>query len=144
MSGPTRIGLVACVKGKLDHPAPARDLYASPLFTGRRRHVEGSCATWFVLSALHGLVDPEQTLEPYDKTLRTASNAERRAWSERVMVQLRERLGDLEGRVFEIHAGASYRDHGLVTALEAAGARVENPTEGLGIGRQLAFYARSS
>lgn len=134
---------MACVKGKLYHPAQARDLYDSPLFRGRRRHVERSCGSWFVLSALHGLVDPEETLAPYDRTLRTASNAERRAWAERVMVQLSESLGDLEGRVFEIHAGASYRDHGLVAALEAAGAKVENPTEGLGIGRQLAFYAQS-
>ncbi|HWO69164.1 MAG TPA: hypothetical protein VNP94_00195, partial [Actinomycetota bacterium] len=45
-----RIGLVGCVKSKRARPAPARDLYTSPLFRGARRFVERSCDRWFVLS----------------------------------------------------------------------------------------------
>ena len=55
-----RVGLVGCVKKKGSSPAPAGDLYISPLFIGRRRFVEASCDRWFILSALHGLLDPDQ------------------------------------------------------------------------------------
>jgi hypothetical protein len=61
-----------------------------------------------------------------------------------VLLDLRAQLGELRGLTFEIHAGSSYRDHGLDSGLRRRGARVENPTAGLGIGRQLAFYAHGS
>ena len=47
--------LVGCVKSKLDHPAPARDLYTSALFRKARAHAEATGGPWFVLSAEHGL-----------------------------------------------------------------------------------------
>ena len=61
-----RIGLVGCVKKKGPVAAPAEELYVSPLFVGRRRFVESTCDRWFILSALHGLVDPHEVIEPYD------------------------------------------------------------------------------
>lgn len=141
MSSPPRIGLVGCVKQKQSFPSPARDLYMSTLFVGRRRWVEASCGSWYVLSALHGLIDPDAIVEPYDVTLNGASRATKRGWAQRVLGQLGEALGPLEGPVFEIHAGAEYRDFGLVDGLEAAGAAVVIPALGLRQGEQLAFYA---
>jgi uncharacterized HhH-GPD family protein len=108
------------------------------------RAVQSSCDTWFVLSAKHGLLDPDEVIEPYDVALKDLSPAAQRAWSADVLVTLRDRLGDLCGRVFEIHAGSAYRDNGLVSGLKSAGATVEIPTEGLTIGQQLAFYARDA
>lgn len=61
-----KVGLVGCVKSKRGTAAPARDLYTSALFRGRRRYVELTCDRWFILSARHGLVEPEEILEPYD------------------------------------------------------------------------------
>lgn len=136
-----RIGLVGCVKTKLDHAAPAKDLYTSRLFRGRRAFVERSCARWFILSAKHGLVDPDAVLEPYDVTLDSATAAERRAWSDRVLVEIRERLGSLDGLTFEAHAGSNYLDFGVVEGMRASGARVMRPTEGLGLFEQQAFYS---
>jgi hypothetical protein len=52
-----RIGLVGCVKGKRSRPAPARELYTSALFLGRRAFVEATCERWFILSAKHGWDD---------------------------------------------------------------------------------------
>jgi hypothetical protein len=102
-----RIGLVGCVKSKRASSALARDLYTSPLFLGRRRWVEATCDRWFVLSALHGLVEPDWELAPYDMTLKDASDAERHAWSERVLREVKEAVGDLRDVEFEIHAGRS-------------------------------------
>jgi hypothetical protein len=136
-----RIGLVGCVKSKLPHAAPARDLYTSALFRGARCAVERSCERWFILSALHVLVVPDQVLEPYEQTLTTASPGQRRAWAERVLGQVRATLGtDLSGHALEAHAGQAYLAFGLVEGLEARGATVEQPLEGLGLGNRLAAY----
>jgi hypothetical protein len=121
--------------------APAADLYTSPLFLGRRRFVERSCDRWFILSALHGLLRPDEVIEPYDVSLVSARAPERRAWARQVLKALDAELGDLAGTTFEVHAGAAYRDFGLVEGLRRRSAEVVVPAEGLSQGRQLAFYA---
>ena len=136
-----RVGLVGCVKKKLDHSARAAELYVSPLFRGRRAYVERTCGRWFILSALHGLVMPDASLEPYDVALSDASQSERRVWARKVLGQLDAELEVCAGLVFEIHAGANYADFGLVQGLQERGAAVERPATGLSMGRQLAFYA---
>jgi hypothetical protein len=136
-----RIGLVGCVKTKLDQAAPARDLYISPLFRGRRAYVERTCSRWFILSAKHGLVEPDTVLEPYDVTLDSASPRERRAWSANVLEALRRLVGELDELTFEAHAGSSYLDFGLADGLVVAGAKVVRPAQGLGLFEQQAFYA---
>ena len=137
-----RVGLVGCVKRKLEAPAPAADLYISPLFKGRRCFVEQSCDRWFVLSALHGLVTPEERIAPYDQTLKDASRAERADWSRRVLAQLEAELGSFSGHVFEVHAGSAYIDHGLAEGIEQRGGILALPVLGLRFGEQLAFYKK--
>jgi hypothetical protein len=137
-----RVGLVGCVKQKGTAAAPARDLYTSTLFVGRRAYVERSCDCWFVLSAEHGLVRPETMVDPYDVTLSTARRQVRRDWSGRVLEQIDRALGDVQGAEFEIHAGAAYRDFGLVDGLQRRGANLAVPAEGLRQGEQLAFYRK--
>jgi hypothetical protein len=134
------IGLVGCVKTKLPHSAPARDLYVSPLFAGRRAAVEGRAARWFVLSSEYGLVEPDQVIEPYDLLLSSLPIHLRRKWSRNVIEALRRELGDLKRFDFEIHAGEAYFGYGLVAGLQAAGAGVSIPTSGLSQGRQLHYY----
>lgn len=136
-----RIGLVGCVKTKLDRPAAAKDLYGSPLFRGRRTYVEQSCDRWFILSAKLGVVDPDDVIEPYEQTLKTASEGERRRWSQMVLTSLDVLLGDCTAVVFEMHAGADYVDHGLAAGLLERGAELEYPVKGLRMGEQLAWYA---
>ena len=135
---------MGCVKSKRIHPAPAKDLYTSTLFAGRRHHVEQTCNKWFVLSALYGLVEPDQVIAPYDVALADQGEAARAAWAANVVVEIERRLGDVSGTVFEVHAGAAYREHGLVDGLRALGASVEVPADGLNFGEQLAFYASGS
>lgn len=139
-----KIGLVGCVKTKRATGAPARDLYTSTLFTGRRRYVEESSDRWFVLSALHGLVRDDEWLEPYDETLNDQSAESKRRWAEKVLADL-DALGlDFRATTFEIHAGNEYRSFGLVDGLRTRGAAVEVPAAHLGQGEQLAFYGGRS
>jgi len=137
-----RVGLVGCVKDKAEVERPARDLYLSPLFQGRRRYVEQSCSEWWILSALHGLVAPDELLEPYDVTLNDASFPERRWWSEQVLSQIITRIQPVPGDSFEFHAGINYRAFGLEDGLRRLGCEVECPTEGLRMGEQLSYYSR--
>ena len=138
---PNRVGLVGCVKTKLPGPAKARDLYVSTMFEGRRRFVERSCARWFVLSAKHGLLDPDEIIEPYDVSLARAPVSERRSWAARTLAELDAVMGPVEDVTFEIHAGAQYRDFGLVQGLRSRGAQVVVPAQRLSQGKQLQFYA---
>src|SRR5689334_8670786 len=76
--------LVACAKTKAASPSPAKDLYRSPWFRKARRYVEATGALWFILSAEHGLLDPQTVISPYDKTLVTLRRPERTKWAQRV------------------------------------------------------------
>lgn len=137
-----RIGLVGCVKTKRPGPSPAEDLYDSVLFRGRRRFVEATCDRWFILSAKHGLVVPNEVLAPYEETLNDKPSSAKRQWAAAVLDQLVE-VAHIPGTVFEVHAGADYRNFGLVDELRRRGASVEIPAAHLGQGEQLAFYAAS-
>lgn len=131
--------LIGCVSAKRDAPAPARDLYVSPLFVRRREYAEASGGRWLVFSALYGIVEPDAAIAPYDVSLKNAGFEERRRIGELVATQLEARLGRLAGRTFEIHAGKAYVD-ALGPALTRRGARLTNPLEGLRIGEQLHWY----
>jgi hypothetical protein len=127
-------------EGEQGRTARAADLYTAALFRGRRRYVEATCDRWFILSALHGLLAPDDLVEPYDVTLNAMGVAARRAWSASTLHQIDTRLGPLGGCTVEIHAGARYRDDGLVAGLLQRGTVVVTPAEGLTQGQQLAFY----
>ena len=118
-----RVVLVGCVKQKAGALA-AEDLYTWPLFRSRRAYVRTSCDRWLILSTKHGLVHPSEIIAPYDETLTTASTTARWTRSARVLSALAAELGDLEGITFQIHAGAAYRDLGLVDGLVGVAARM--------------------
>lgn len=132
---PPPVFLVSCVGEKLDHAAPAKDLYQSAWFKKAREYVEAR-GRWFVLSALLGLVDPDSTIDPYNATLNDMSAAERREWAGRVFVEIERSIpvGDLV-----VMAGRNYRDY-LIPLLVAAGYSVSVPLENLGIGEQLSWF----
>ena len=138
-----RIGLVGCVKNKLTTTAEAQELYVSTLFKGRRWYVENTCDRWFVLSALHKIVEPSDLLVPYDVSLVGAGSETRRLWAQATLAAIDHKLGDVRSYVFEIHAGSDYRDFGLTDGLLLRGELVVVPTLGLTQGRQLAFYANA-
>lgn len=132
--------LVGCVKSKQDHAAPAKDLYVSDLFRKARRYAEETTERWYILSARHGLVAPDEVIEPYDLHLARTSASYRRQWGIAVAHQMLAASGALEGRVIEVHAGAAYTD-AIRAHLLAAGAQVVEPLAGLTLGQRLAWYS---
>jgi hypothetical protein len=89
---------------------------------------------WFILSAKHGLLRPDEVVAPYEETLNTMSADRRRAWASAVCRQLMEVTSPGDTLVFL--AGSRYRE-GLIPELLHRGCKVEVPMEGLTIGRQL-------
>ncbi|WP_148707795.1 DUF6884 domain-containing protein [Komagataeibacter melaceti] len=136
MSPTAPLHLIACVKRKASGPMRAADLYQSPWFRKARAYVEAQGAPWYVLSALHGLVVPDDVIAPYEQTLMTMLAADRRAWGERVVSQLVER-GHSQSSPIILLAGARYRQP-LASRL---GPRAIVPMAGLGIGKQLAWLS---
>jgi hypothetical protein len=134
------IALVACVAAKRNATAPARDLYTSPLFRKASAYAERHSDRWFILSALHGVVSPDDPIAPYNVTLNRMPVAERRNWSKRVLAELLKHAP--EPAHFIILAGDRYRA-GLLQPLRERGHTIELPLEGLTIGRQLAWLTRS-
>jgi hypothetical protein len=66
----TTLCLVGCCRTKLRQAAPAKELYVSPLFRLCRLWAERNADAWAVLSAYHGVVEPDAVIEPYDITIR--------------------------------------------------------------------------
>ena len=128
--------LVSCGRRKVSNAVPAKDLYCSPQFRKTRQLVESQGWPWFILSAKHGLLDPERKTEPYDMTLNNMGAAERREWAKTVMDALEPRLARVRSVV--IFAGETYRKH-LATDLCSRGIEVHVPMEGLLQGEQLAW-----
>ncbi len=131
--------LVGCVKSKRQSGALARDLYTSDYFLKMRAYAEATGAPWFILSAEHGLVDPEDWLEPYERYLPDTSREYRRAWSQKVAAQLEQAMGSLPGLVIDVHAGATYVES-LAGALREHGAEIVDQLQGLSFGRRLSWY----
>lgn len=135
-----RVLLVGCVKTQLDGPAPAEELFVSPLFRCRRRYAEASGCPWFVLSSRHGVLRPDDVVGPYDLPLARQPVAYRRAWGAGAVRRLDSELGGLAGVTLEVHAGAAHVEP-LREPLSAAGAELLTPLRGLTQGQHLAWYA---
>lgn len=135
-STPDQVVLVSCVSAKLSEASRAKDLYTSPWFLKARRYAEASGCPWFILSAEHGLLHPESTIAPYEKTLNTMPIAERRAWASRVLRQMDEFLPAVSTVVFL--AGERYREL-LLPNLSSKNVRYTIPMAGLRIGEQLGW-----
>lgn len=131
--------LIACASSKLPFAAKARDLYRSDLFQKSFAYAESRHPdAVFILSAKHGLVHPDEVLEPYDLTLNTMSTRDIAAWAERVFAQLQTRT-DVQHDHFVFLAGDRYRRF-LASRLGS----VEVPLHGLRIGQQLQWLTRHS
>lgn len=131
--------LISCVSKKTTYPCPAQDLYISAWFKKARRFAEESRLPWFILSAEYGMVRPDETIAPYERTLNKMNASERRLWGQRVRHQMKTMLPNTPRII--ILAGIRYREH-LMPYLRTRAAFIEIPLEGLRIGQQLAWFAK--
>jgi cytoplasmic iron level regulating protein YaaA (DUF328/UPF0246 family) len=106
----------------------------SALFRSMRRYGEKYADQWFILSARHGLLRPEQVVVPYEQTLKAMSKQERLLWGEKVQKQLLKRLPNRASVI--VLAGERYREH-ICPFLVDHGYQVSVPMAGKKLGMQL-------
>ena len=90
-------------------------------------------APWFILSAKHGLLAPDEIIDPYDIPLK------QRGWSEKVIAQMEDKLPHANGVV--LFAGIPYRQF-ILPYLKDRYGEVSLPLEGLGYQQQINLLRR--
>lgn len=135
---PFALALVGCGKAKARVACAARDLYTSALFRLSLAHAESQASRVRIVSALHGLVDPDEVLHPYALALGELTPEAQRSWTAEIAGQ----LGAGEGRSLLLLAGGTYALR-LEGPLRAAGWRVELPLRGLSVGRRLRWLSQA-
>jgi hypothetical protein len=129
-----KVILISCASKKSQTPLKAKDIYISPLFIKAKKFAQFNADKWFILSAKHGLLDPECLIEPYDKTLLHMSKEQQMKWADKVIRDLYNVTSPED--LIVILAGEAYRKY-IVPELKKTGYSVQLPTEGLSIGKQL-------
>ncbi len=107
------IVLISCVKKKLigAKNVTAKDLYISPLFKKAWAYANQLNADKiFILSAKHGLLNPESKIDDYDISLVKAKVSERKDWTVKVIEQMEQEGISLQDDKFVILAGKNYYD----------------------------------
>ena len=131
--------LVACTSKKGDQPATAEFIYRSPLFSAARSYAERRANQWFILSAKHGLLSPQDVIAPYNESLLSLSEEQRKAWATGVHESFSACV-PAGGRVIFL-AGSAYRSY-LTPAFESEGRETAAPMSSLGIGSQVAWLQK--
>jgi hypothetical protein len=152
-TAPKTLRLVGCGKTKAAAPCPAKELYLGQLFRLARAHVEATGDDWAILSAKHGLVWPDDLVEPYEQRMHTSSEM-RRWWAGQVRTgylfwvrkhdlfapnPVSGRMEIWDGVRVCIYAGRDYIDP-ILEWSGIAPASIEQPLAGLGIGQRLKFF----
>lgn len=110
--------LITCTRTKSSTKTFAKQLYKSSAFQAARKVAEKYGDLWFILSAKHGLVCPEDQIEPYDLSLLSLSHIQRNNWAMSVFQELIPRL--LHDDQITILGDDLYADY-LVPFLRGAG-----------------------
>lgn len=90
----TKLVIVGCGSAKRDRNLDtqtlqvdrfaAKDLYTSTYFAKKRDYAETIGDHWMILSALHGLIPPNEQIKPYDISIDNLDDEQLEAWIHRV------------------------------------------------------------
>ena len=103
-----RVALISCAKTKLPGVHAAKDLYISPRFKLAWQYASANYDRVYILSAKHGLLEPEKRIRAYDVTLNDQPKEARLRWARKVARQIR--LSIPSSAYIEFWCGAAYRD----------------------------------
>lgn len=85
--------LIACSAQKRNETMEARDLYQGGMFKLARALAERSGEDYVILSALYGVILPDQVISPYEMSLAHMPKAERDAWGRKCAERLDQLFG---------------------------------------------------
>lgn len=106
-----KIALVSCSKSKRNYPCQAKDMYTpSMLFKYSYDYAKQIADQVYILSAQYGLLDENDNIVPYERTLNGQPPALKQNWANAVITQMKKRF-DLEQDEFIILAGKDYSQY---------------------------------
>lgn len=134
------IVLLSCVKSKNDKKSKAKDMYISALFKYSYMYASKitSQENIYILSAKYGLLKLDDEIYPYEDTLNTKTEKQKKIWAYKVYKQMKSLNFDFDKQTVFL-CGNNYRKY-LITKFSNAIA----PLSGLGLGKQLQFYKQQA
>lgn len=110
------IVLVSCVAKKADvkewEYRPAKEMYVSPLFQKAFAYAESLNPDHiYILSAKHGLLEPDEQIRKYNESLYSKSAKERITWGDNVLNCLKSKGVDIKNDNFTFLTGKIYCKH---------------------------------
>ena len=109
--------VIGCGKNKRKIAARASELYTSTRFKISKEIAANLNAVYFVLSAKHGLIGPDEVVEPYDVDIHDLSAEEKKSWARSVLAQMQYSGVDQK---FVLLAEKSYVEHVVNANRESA------------------------
>lgn len=136
---PIPIALVAAPRQQRGTICRAREQYErSPIFRRARDFCERSGGEWYILSAAHGLLPPQQVIGPELRPLHALWAEERATWAAKVAAALYERAAhSAEPPTFALYASQRFAD-ALLRA--APGLEILLPLGGMLLRERLRWY----
>jgi hypothetical protein len=105
-----RIILISCVKGKHDNEMKAKELYKGPLFKNSlcvAKKLQSDESKIFILSAKYYLISLNKIIGPYNMTVKSFSDTEKKAWGNKVITELKK-VSNIETDEYIVLAGKEY------------------------------------
>jgi cytoplasmic iron level regulating protein YaaA (DUF328/UPF0246 family) len=131
------IVFIGCVKNKKSYTTKACELYDSTFFKKCLQYAKSlNPDNIYILSAKYGMINLEDVIQPYDKTLNSMSKAERFEWYTMVHNQMVQHNIDFNEEVVWL-CGDKYRKD-----LSPHFKNSTFPLAGMGIGCQLSFMTQ--
>jgi hypothetical protein len=115
--------LLGSIGDRVNVPAPAKEVYREVAFQLGRLDAELSGSEWFVLSAEHGLLAPNEWMSPDSRTLADMEPSYRVVWAAWVVARLQSMVGSLDGMIVRVDAPTAFVGP-LFSVLQDTGAAV--------------------
>jgi len=114
--------LIGCGSAKREETSAARDLYTSDFFRKRERYGAEFGHDFYIISAKHHVLDPDESIAPYDRTITELDGEAVTEWAEETASQIRSL--DWEGiDIVDVLLGLDYlqplKEHGAFTRIPA-------------------------
>jgi hypothetical protein len=115
--------LLGSVGDRVNVPAPAKEIFREVSFQLSRLDAELSGSEWFILSAEHGLMAPNEWISPDSRTLADMDPEYRVVWASWVVARLQSLVGSVAGMHIRVNAPNAFIGP-LFADLQDAGAIV--------------------
>ena len=128
------IVFISCSKTKASKQSKAQNMYTSTLFKYSLQYARGlKPDIIYILSAKYGVLELSDVIQPYNKTLNTMTDKQKKIWSYKCYQQLKEKRIDFDDEAIFL-TGESYHKY-----LKQLFKNKVFPMNGLGMGKRVQY-----